>query len=179
MNIEVIINLAIILFVVFSVLKRVREVSKKAQSLQGEPDGTPTDIPPSERQVETRSEYSEPAMPEGPAIPETRRRVMNEKKQDGVPPILRKFLEEFEVIPREQEMGHPIQLDEEDFNELEPVERKKPDMVRKPTPSKKRYKERVPEMVLGIEFSRNDLVRGIVMREILGPPVALREQDMG
>jgi hypothetical protein len=198
MLINIIITAAIVLFI----LRRMYEVARKGkditgpplpESMFGEDDEEPA---PRTRRVETMGEP--PARPrrfetaggpvpgplhEAPTVP---RRF----SAPAEPPAPRRRMVPSETVPEERGGKVPKairqQRDERDFEsadeeesriresegEILPVHTAAPELRR----AHRADTDRGPGILLAPCFSRKGLVQGIIMREVLGPPVGMRNQ---
>lgn len=165
---ELIVNLIIVFVVIFSILKRMQDVANKGKEL-----GTPQKVPPKGfsgqakgtrdimRSEETESESGEEVAPPTP-------------KKITIEEVFRKFAEQQMPFPPKPEPFYepekPAFMETPFFTEEHPpvITEEVPRKKRKP-PEKKRARP------LFLHFEGTDLVRGILMSEILGSPIALRE----
>jgi len=171
--IELIINLIIVVFVVASVLKKFREIAEKGKELDKAPPVPPTAGPDLSDHARGYIE-EEAAEPEAPAWPETH--------EPAVP-----------AVP-EMAVGEERRYVEDMWEKMASAESATPEFTfpdvgaaTEETPPK-RYEPPIPacrftvpdektSMRIDLGFSGEDVVRGIVMSEILGTPVALRKFD--
>jgi hypothetical protein len=154
--IENLFNLIIILVIVITVLKRLREVEKKGKELGGPPPVAPP-------------------LPWEPAAP----------PQTAPQPVLERPVPQTEAAETfEEERPEPVFTFEDMFEEektpAEPESVFKEEIVYPPEelipviPLVERQPQIVKIPTLNLSFSRSEVVRGIVMSEILRPPLALR-----
>ena len=153
MDIGFLINLVIVVVIILSVLKRLKDVAKKGEELETPPPAAPSAAPD---MVERTDEIPQEEPVERPELPEIFKRLLEQEKPDISDE------DEFEQEPEVPEpvMAEPIQLPEEIV---------KPFSYGLPVIPKE---EQTPELKLS--FRGSEVVRGIVMSEILGPPVGLK-----
>ena len=151
---ELIINLIIIFVIIFSVLKRIQEVAKKGEELK-----VPPDIPPEtlSEQIKELKNLMQPELEEVKPISEP---VLPEEVT--IEKVHAEFTEP-EVVP-EPEIPAFI---EEPFPVIE-----EPVSYKKITPRKKVSQRYI------LSFRGSEVVRGIIMSEILGNPVSMRGNYM-
>lgn len=147
---EVLINLIIIFIVIVTVLKRIHEVAKKRDEIT---------VPP--------------ASPTGP-FPELAEELkrMEKPEEEEIKPMS-------EQVPPEEEIFEKIQPE---FAEPEIfLEPEIPPQIEEPVPEVVQpifYEKAVPRKKaasgLTLSFSGSEVVKGIIMREILGPPVSMQ-----
>ena len=164
---EIIINLIIFLVIIFSVIKRLKDVSEKGEKLEAPPPAVPKT---------GREEI--PKTREAPRKEPGAREVLKELFKELEDASQGKPLEQIEQVEQVelQETATPIPIYSEDTLEqiqeaparTEEVDKPLlPDYVKK-VPKKK------PAPEFKLSFSGSDTVMGIVMSEILGPPVSLK-----
>jgi len=148
---ELIINLIIVVVIVFSILKRVQEVGKKGEELN-----VPPDIPP-ESLSEQIKELKNLMQPELEEVTQASEPVLTE---EGAIERVRAEFTEPEIAP---EPETPALYEE-------PVP-----MIKQPVSYKKIVpRKKVSERYI-LKFGGSEVVRGIIMSEILGKPVSMRE----
>ena len=162
---ELIINLIIVFIIIFSILKRVQEVGKKGEELK-----VPPDIPP-----ETLSEQ----------IKELKNLVQPEPEE--VKPVSEPVLQEEITIEKvHAEYAEPEAAPEPEtpaiIEEPVPVVEEQIPVIGEPVPMIKQpvsYKKVIPRKKVSqryiLSFGGSEVVRGIIMSEILGKPVSMRE----
>jgi len=169
MDIELIINIAIILFIIFSVLKRTQEVSKKSQDIKKPPE---TSRPPLQRRPASPVQQ-ETARRETPTATRTET-ILRQDKPAGEKPLWRQMLEELDIYP---ETERTVKKEAQEAGERVVAEVKKAKESPKPviaTVNIPDEYEPKPLHQLKLHFAGDDLVRGIVMSEILGQPVSMK-----
>jgi len=182
MNMEVLINVVILFIIIVSLLKRVQAVSKKGDEVKRVPEGPPDPLAETIKEAQRRSEMQERMNRR------TIREVFEEpERQPAAPPIQQEeipsgppSLEDIfrritdEIRPDIQEMA-PEPVKEEMFPS-EQVSEPVPEPQYDSTPSKRFMAARRRKHPVGLSFKGPEVVRGIVLSEILGPPVALRSE---
>jgi len=153
MDIELLINLVIVVVIILSVLKRLKNVSKKGEELETPPPAAPPAAPD---MVERTDEISQEEPVERPELPEIFKQLFGQEKPDISG---EDELKQEPVVP-EPSMAEPVQPPEEI---VKPVAYGLPVIPKK---------EQTAELKLS--FRGPEVVRGIVMSEILGPPVGLK-----
>lgn len=151
---ELIINLIIVFVIIFSILKRVQEVGKKGEELK-----VPPDIPP-ESLSEQIKELKNLMQPELEEVTQASEPVLTE---EGTIERVHAEFTEPEVAP----------------------EPETPALYEEPVPMIKRpvsYKKIIPRKKVSqryiLSFGGSEVVRGIIMSEILGKPVSMRGDYM-
>ena len=145
---ELIINLIIIIVIVASILKRLKSVASKAEELETPPPVAPPDVP----EVMKRMRDVFPEKPTAPAVPQEK------EEQPAV------FTED--LFEREQpEFQVPV---------IEEVVQAAEEILRRAPLRKVTIPEEEPKLRIKLSFSGPEVVKGIVMSEILSPPVSLR-----
>jgi len=179
MNIEFLINILIIFFILASAFKRLNEMAKKAKELKESPPGP---VPP----VSDVSGTMEEAVP----VPEEGE-VWPERVPRGEPPLrrtLKELLEEPEPVPEEtpsvvlpeweETAGRVVTVEEPRPYEYPPAgTEESPGSIEPAEPAARSTRETAGETSaagLRLRFDGSEVVRGIVMGEILGPPVSMR-----
>jgi len=153
MDIEFLINLVIVVVIILAVLKRLKDVAKKGEELEAPPPAAPPAAPD---MVERTDEIPQEEPVERPELPEIFKQLFGQEKPD-IPGE-----DEFEQKP---EVPEPVMA--EQFQP--PEEIAKPVAYGLPVIPKE---EQTPRLKLS--FRGSEVVRGIVMSEILGPPVGLK-----
>lgn len=166
------INLVIIFIIFISIFKRLREVALKQQEIQKprEPSPLPgpfveTELP--EGAVDMEPEEMVPSietMPTEQVVPleEMIERRIREVIEPEMSREIELPVEEVSSWPLEEQVSEPLP-------EVQPVAAVRPvGLVKKP-PAPRRKSRTV------LDFGSPGVIRGILMREILGPPVALRD----
>ena len=151
---ELIINLIIVFVIIFSILKRVQEVGKKGEELK-----VPPDIPP-ESLSEQIKELKNLMQPELEEVTQASEPVLTE---EGTIERVHAEFTEPEVAPEPETPA----LYEEPVPMI-----KQPVSYKKITPRKKVSQRYI------LSFGGSEVVRGIIMSEILGKPVSMREDYM-
>jgi len=148
MDIEFLINLVIVVVIILAVLKRLKDVAKKGEELEAPPPAAPPAAPD---MVERTDEIPQEEPVERPELPEIFKQLFGQEKPD-IPGE-----DEFEQEPV---IAEPVQLPEKI---VKPVTYGLPVITKE---------EQTPRLKLS--FRGSEVVRGIVMSEILGPPVGLK-----
>jgi len=184
MDIEIIINLIIIIAIVLSVLKRLQDVSKKSEEIK-KPQRRPPAKPTATRTAPTAQQSG---------APDTAGRPGGEPMKQRPRSIIEELIKELQPVPETRPATTaeaPEAADEpsvfgEDTWEMKDKEfaasafesRGTDNEFREPGTGERALSiEERAHIGLKLDFTGPDLVRGIVMREILGPPVSLRERD--
>jgi len=149
---EVLINLVIIFIVIVTVLKRIQELAKK----QGE-----IKIPPASPPVPFPELFEEPVHPE--KLEEEEIKPVSERVS-SLEEVFEKIRPEFVEPEISLEPEIPTPAEEPVLAVEQPILYEKAVTRRKVTPG------------LTLHFSGSELVSGIVMREILGPPVSMQNE---
>lgn len=189
MNLDMLINIAIVFFIVVSVLKRMREVTNKAGDITKKPAvappqpagrtapaprRTPTPQPSSSGQQETWpfEKVKTPAREQVEQGKSSLRRLLEELERQALPDEAWKN-KGAPVVPGDQpgESTFPAYAEREAGVSVSPMRDTFEDM----SEEKAYHGEADSLKALGIGFTGGELVRGIVMSEILGPPAALRD----
>ena len=154
---ELIINLVIVFIIVFSILKHLQEVGKKGEELK-----VPPDIPP-----ESLSEQIKKI------------KDLTQHELEEVKPVSESVLTEEEIFEKiHAEFTEPEVAPEPETSALikEPVS-----MIWEPVPTIKKpvsYRKIIPRKKVSqrytLSFGGSEVVRGIIMSEILGKPVSMR-----
>ena len=165
---ELIINLIIVFIIIFSILRRVQEVGKKGEEIK-----VPPDIPP-ESLSEQIKELKNLMQPELEEVTQVSEPVLTE--EGAIEKVHAEFTEP-EVAPEPETPAlfeEPVPVVEEQIPVIvEPVPMiKQPVSYKKITPRKKVSQRYI------LSFGGSEVVRGIIMREILGSPVSMREDYM-
>ena len=150
---ELVINLIIIFVIFVAILKRLQGVVKKGQELKTQPPVTP---PVPHKAV--RKAYEEKPGPQWQPSQEVKPSVEREKSVVFREDLLERLEEEYPEPVAEETVQPPEELVQEVSYRgvLESV------------------RERKPRLYFG--FSGSELVKGIIMSEILSPPVSLRNK---
>jgi hypothetical protein len=166
---EIIINLIIFLVIIFSVIKRLKDVSEKGEKLEAPPPAVPKT---GREEIPKTME----APRKGPGAREVLKELFKELEEASQGKPLEQVEQAEQVELQQTATPIPIPIYSEDTLEriqeapIQPTEVDKPllpDYVKKAPMNK-----HVPEFQLS--FSSSDTVMGIVMSEILGPPVSLK-----
>lgn len=186
---EFIINIIILLVIIISVLKRITEVNQKSRELGKERPGKQwgdlleesktgkpiLDMSSEFGKIEKVSPAETPVLEEEPAmdyvidetVPAERMIDVTEHRTGD---ILRETV--FERLSAEDEFERLKSEEQELTKTLEKITSKK---------TRQKYSHAVSERfipsVANLSFSRNNVVTGIVMSEILGPPVSMRHSE--
>jgi len=149
---EVLINLIIIFIVIVTVLKRIQVLGKKQEEIKVPPASPPVPFPELAEELKRLEKPGEEEIkPVGERIP-------------SIKEVFEKIQTEFAEpeISFETEIPPPV---EEPIPEvLQPIFYEKAVRRKKAAPS------------ITLKFSGSELVRGIIMREILGPPVSTQNE---
>lgn len=192
---ELLVNTVITIAIILYVLKRMQEAARKGGELTGPPPpaqmfGEEEDEEAPKRAQPMRSSPETTQMPKPMGIPTMRPRPAEKAPE---PPPVRKFtVPEAPPRPRQREIPdvmrpqhHQVKTPEENAPSRE-VRIK--EVVRenekgryadsgsgfgKPAPRRKKATGKTRPL---LTFCRNDIVRGIIMSEILGPPVSMRRE---
>lgn len=178
MSIEVIINIAIVLFIIVTALKRVNDVSKKSEDIKKPPVRPPVPQRKNIAQAPPVRETARPAAQEtwsagGPSEPAPA--PVHEQRS-----LIRELLEQ---AMNESRGASSPELRDEVFDETSqrrPIRKAPPD-YEEPVTAAAMERAGVSHAAgsgqpsLELRFGRNAVTRGIIMSEILGPPAALRE----
>ena len=148
MDIGFLINLVIVVVIILSVLKRLKDVAKQGEELEAPP---PVAHPAAPDLVERTDEIPQEEPVERPELPEIFKQLFEQEKPD---------ISGEDEIEQEPVIAEPVQLPEEI---VKPVAYGLPVIPKE---------EQTPELKLS--FRGSEVVRGIVMSEILGPPVGLK-----
>jgi len=147
---EVLINLVIIFIVIATVLKRIQELGKKQGEIKVPPASPPVPFPELTeepvRQEKSEEEEIKPVREWAPSLEEVFEKIQPEFVEPEI------FLEP-EI---------PLQIEEPVPEVVQPI------FYEKAVPRKKAASG------VTLNFSGSELVRGIIMREILGPPVSMQ-----
>ncbi|MHB9027387.1 MAG: hypothetical protein ACYC9O_01320 [Candidatus Latescibacterota bacterium] len=188
---EVLINIIVTIAIVIFVLKRMAEVARKGGDITGPPPPPPMfpeereeqEVPEMRRRevlvrTERQGRYGMPEEEEE-TISDQRRPSLSQKLQERLQEAQRRIAEQRRVMDEQR------QLAEEQFEASREAARRgdyrEPVQAAPATASsggggmgERRRARGMPATV----FSRSTLVQGIIMREILGPPVSLREETL-
>ena len=158
---ELIINLIIVVVIVFSILKRVQEVAKKGEELK-----VPPDIPPEtlSEQIKKFKDLMQPELEEVESVSES---VLTEEN------IFEKAHKEFAEPEVFSEPEIPAFIEEP-----VPVVEKTIPVFKKPVSYKKIIPRKKVSKGYILKFGGSEVVRGIIMSEILGKPVSMRGDSM-
>jgi len=157
MSLDLLINLIIIFVIVISVLKRLQNVAQKGREIKSPPPAAPSPTPKmAEKKSTVLQEQKIPTEP-----PEFLKPVVEQAK--------RMFFPEDFWEHKTTEIPEPA-LEEPLLPEVEEIQKISLRDITLPE------KEPIPGMKLN--FGSSDVVGGIVMREILGPPVSMRQGDI-
>lgn len=177
MNIDILINVVILFIIIMSLLKRVQEISKKGDEVKKVPEGPPDPLAETIKKAKQRAkEQSEPVRRSiREVFDEPRREPAAPKPERPEPPPATPSLEDIfkrlsgETIPEvQQTQPEPV------VPELEPEPFPEPPAVKTPRVRKKYVQPR--NQAPALSFEGSDVVRGIIMGEILGPPVSMRSE---
>lgn len=204
---EVLIKLIIVVVVILSVIKRIKEASQTQRKITGGPEGSPVD--PSMRNRETTARQqavpittgdqrphayptNESQAPHSPnsateSQPHGLRRMrvnIEHKVQEMVREQERRMLDIEASIPVDQHVTVD-DIKESASVQSENIDEKSLAVDIDATLSKSRRlsrpsRSRTPrsKAASGMGFSQRDLVRGIIMSEVLGKPVSLRRNHL-
>ena len=165
---ELLINLIILFVIFFTVFKRIQEISKKKDEIKLPP--APQNGPPSKpetttdvfkelgRRIEQVVEVdSETVKPSGEQVHPYGYRIekMQQEFAEPVPIELPEIFPDAEVYPQVEEPVPEI-IEQYDYNKVNAYKK-----------GKKRY---------ALQFRGTEIVRGILMSEILGTPVSMRTE---
>jgi hypothetical protein len=156
------INLIIIFIVIYTVLKRVQEISKKGGEIKVPPASPPITFPEfAEEQPRRTIFYPEPeetpVEPVGESAPSREETFETYQKETAEPEVF-----------SEQAVSYYPELSYRSEKPV-PTERTPKPAIQEKTPAKP-----VPPLVL--RFNTSELVRGFLMGEILGVPVSIRKE---
>ena len=150
---DLIIQLIIVVVIVASIVKRMQQVAKKGEELEEPPPAAPPVTPPMvERPLMPVQRVEEVEKPVKQAEPSGMLKELRELFQQEIPePVV-------EEVPLAPEEFPPVS---EDI--LQPVSYR--DVV---IPKKE------PGLLFSLSFTGTEAAKGIVMSEVLGPPVSMR-----
>ncbi len=182
MNIDIIINVVILFIIIMSLLKRVKEISKKGDEVKKMPEGPPDPLAETIKTEKQRAkEQSEPVRRSIREVFDEPRRGPAAPKQERpeAPPATPSLEDVFkrlsgEIIPEVQQTQSEPVAPEPQVPKPEPEPVPEPPSVRIPKVRKTYVQPRNQSPVLSFEGS--EVVRGIIMGEILGPPVSMRSE---
>ncbi len=149
---EVLVNLIIIFIIVITVLKRIQEVNKKQGEITVPPTSPPVPFPKLTEELKRRIKPVEDEIK-----PSEEQILSQEDVFEKIQPV---FVEP--KISIKQKFARQV---EELFSVVT-----EPDFYEKVVPKIKAYS------ALKLKFSGSELIRGIIMREILGPPVSMQNE---
>ena len=164
---ELIINLLILFFIIFTVFKRLQQVAKKQEEIKTPPSSYPgpvTEIGPLSEVIKELSQKLE-----------HREEWIEVKEQPGEPVLSEEEQEQFEEIQPEFVEPSTYQIPElvPEVTVLpqteEPVEE-----ILQPPESRKVAARKKEKLAYPLRFGGPEVVKGIIMSEILGPPVSMR-----
>jgi type IV secretory pathway VirB10-like protein len=185
---DVLINLIITIAIIIFVLKRMAEVAKKGGDITGPPP-PPSMIPEEEEEREASTmrrrmapaprersgEYEIPGEEE--TISGQEQMARSRKIQERLQEARRRFEQQRRQIEEQR------QTSEEQFESARETahiaEYREPSPIAHMAPQtagRERREQRGAQGIPAILFNRSILVQGILMSEILGPPVGLRKQ---
>ena len=162
---ELIINLLILFFIIFTVFKRLQQVAKKQEEIK---------VPP-----------SSPSGPETEIVP----------LSEVIKELSHKLDHSEEWIEVKEPTGEPVLLEEEQFEEIQPeliepstsqIPETVPEApfipqpeepaeeILQPLKSIKAAAGKKEKIAYPLRFGGPEVVKGIIMSEILGPPVSIR-----
>ena len=182
MNMDVLINLVILLVIVASLLKRVKEITQKGEEVKRVPEGPPDPLAETIKEARERSEMRQdterrsirdvfeesgheqpvesPPVTETPSAPPTLEDIFKRLAGEIAPESRQPVPEPMAVEP-----PPPEPVPAEPLTEPPPISEYKPP----------RQKAKPKARTGGLSFDGPEVVRGIILSEILGPPVSLRE----
>ena len=162
-------GLIIIFVIIFAVLKRIKEIAKKESEIKDRAPAPPAPFPELAEELKQRFEQLETEMiqPEAETLePEIKpavfeREIFEEKRPEFIEPVIQpepELLPDTELRP---EIEVPLRVEE-------PVSVAKKEFIYKKAVPREKYQAAV------LNFRGPAVVNGIIMSEILGPPVSMR-----
>ncbi len=179
---DVLINIIVTIAIIFFVLRRVQEVARKGGDITGPPPPSPM-FPEEDEEMLPRPGRERRAgiPPRGIEAVDEEEMISDESRRGRIQRAQERLREQDRGMEeRRKDLDRQRRLAEERFLAHKASEFRAPvpaaSVRRAPAGPERRVAGGMPERVIP-EFGRSAVLRGIIMSEVLGPPVSLRSDD--